>query len=61
MCACMDSLVVKMFHLLAGTCQDVPSLGREGQFVCVCVCVPVCVDLVVKIFHLLVATSICHL
>ena len=29
-CACADSLVIKMFHLSAATCQDVPSLGREG-------------------------------
>ena len=39
---CAGLLAVKMFHLSAATCQDVPSVGRGSRAVFVESCVYVC-------------------
>ena len=39
---CASLLAVKMFHLSAASCQDVPSLGRGSRAVFVESCVYVC-------------------
>ena len=41
-CMCAGLLAVKMFHLSAATCQDVPSLGRGSHAIFVESCVYVC-------------------
>ena len=50
MCGSCGSLVVKMFHLSAASCQDAPSLGRESHFAFICVLMCVCGSLAVKMF-----------